>query len=324
MAFAQGRRFIATALLLFPCLLGCKSKETEFDPYAAEKVVMKAQAREGAPPALDAAQKQGRAEADLAAAEAAWRTGDALTALSIANHALIEGVPREFESAFRDLRSRARAAVLATKICRVRVLPEKDVVADGEAVGLRLSFENLSNTLLSVPRAQKGSSDAMVVLTLSREDFDVFGNSRRAEFTLPVPVREDLALEPGRAKESRLVVPAEMAKLSHEGFSVIELTGTFRPVVMRIGESEFFDAIPVERAKFRIFQKGFEPLADDPLGSLKRAVLKRSPPHVFAAAELLAPTDRAAARTFLETARAKDPEMGRVIDASLARLAATR
>lgn len=322
MTFPQGCCFAAAALLLFAA--ACRSKpDAEIDPYEAERVVT-ALPQKNAAAGPDAAERRAAADAALQRAESAWRSGDALSALAIVNQALVAGVPGELEGAFRDLRAKARAAVVATKICRVRAIPEKDVVADGTAVPLRIEFSNLSGATLRVPRAQKGSSDALVILTLKREDYDVFGNVRASDFTLSVPVREDLVLAPGATHETRLTMPASMAALSHQGFSVVELGGTFRPVVMRVGESEFFDALPIDTAKVRIFLKGFEPLAEDPLGSLGKAIEKRSPPHLFTCVELLAPADRAAARAMLETAKEKDAALAQVVGASLARLDAAR
>jgi hypothetical protein len=317
----QGRRFAAAALLVFAA--GCRSsRPADLDPYAAQPVVTKLGNAKDA--AVDESARVAAAQTDLAAAEQAWRSGDALGALAIVQHALLAGVPSTFESSFRELRARARAAVVATKVCRVRALPEKDVVADGTPISVRIEFANLASATLTVPMSEKGSSAATVVLTLVRSDFDVFGNDRSTRYTLAVPVRQDLVLAPGRTQETPLVVPAEMSKLGHEGFSILELEGAFRPVTMRVGESEFFDAIPIEKARVRIFQKGFEPLAADPLGSLAKSIAKRSPPHVLACAELVAPSDRAKARTLLEEAKAKDAELAIVVDAALARLAATR
>ena len=321
MFLTQGRRLIAAALLI-PGLCACATSEKPIDPFTAEKVVTKLATQDAAEPAPDAAEKTARAEAQLAAAQAAWQAGDALGALAITNRAIIEGVPSPLESAFRDLRAKARADLVASKICRVRVLPEKDAVADGTPVGIRIEFANLSGATLAVPRGVEGSSDAVIVLTLERQDFDVFGNERTTSYTLNAPVREDLVLPPGGVEATRLEVPSAMTALGHDGFSVLTLSGTFRPVKLRVVDSEFFDAIPIERAALRIFQRGFEPLAADPLGSLKRAIEKRSPPHLLTCVELLAPSDRAAARALLTAAKETDPPLARVADAALARLAA--
>jgi hypothetical protein len=321
---ARRRGRFAAAALLIPALAACGTTDAEaVDPLAAQKIVTKLPARAGQP-APDAAAEAARAESQFAAAQAAWQAGDAVGALAIANRALVEGVPPALEGGFRDLRAKARAAVVASKVCRVRVLPEKDAVADGTPVAIRIEFANLSGATLRVPHGLEGSSDACVVLTLERQDVDVFGSERTTSYTLSAPVDEDLELAPGAAHVTRLEVPAAMTTLDHEGFSVLAFSGTFRPVALRVGDSEFFDAIPIERAAVRIFQKGFEPLAADPLGSLRKAIEKRSPPHVLTCVELLAPSDRAAAKSLLETARQADPPLALVIDASLARIALAR
>jgi hypothetical protein len=310
---------VALAVALFAAV-SCKSAEKEIDPFDAQPVVNKLPGAV-APTDADAPERAQRAQAALAAAEEAWRSGDALTALAVANQALAGGgIPSGTDAALREIRAKARASVVSSKVCRVRVIPGKDAVADGSPIPLTIEFANVSSATLTVPKAGKGTSDALVILTLTRQDYDIFGNSRSFDYTLPVPVREDLVLEPGRTHEVRLSIPADMAKLVHKGFSVMQLSGQFRPVVLRVGETEFFDAIPIEKASVRIFLAGYEPLAEDPLGSLQKAVAKRSPPHILTAAELLAPRDREAARTFLAAAKAKDPDLTQVIDASLARI----
>ncbi len=320
---ARRHGVVAAALLVFAAAFtsGCRSKEATVDPLDVKPIVLKTNVK-AAPEAPDAAAKLARAQAELDAAQAAWRSGDALAALATANHAILEGVPSELEPAFRDLRAKARAAVVASKICRVRALAEKDAVADGDEIRVRIAFSNVSGATLRVPRSQKGTSDALLLLTIAREDYDVYGNARSSDFTLPVPVAEDLVLDPGQTREERIVVPADAAKLTHRGFSILEVRGTFRPVSIRVGDSEFFDAIPVEPARVRVFMKGYEPLAADPLGSLRKSVEKRSPPHLLTCAELLAPTDRAEARTILTAAKEKDEELAPAIDAALARLQA--
>jgi hypothetical protein len=315
------RRHCLTAAALLVFTASCASKEAELDPHSVKQVVLKSNVKE-TPPGPDAAAKAAQAQASLATAQAAWASGDALSTLAIVNSALLKGVPSELDPAFRELRSKARAAVVATKVCRVRAIATKDAVADGDEIVVRFEFVNLSGATLRIPRAQAGTSDALVVLQLVREDFDVYGNARSSDFTLPVPVEEDLVLEPGRAHETKFTIPEEMAKLTHQGLSVIRLGGSFRPVAIRVGDTELFDAIPIEKATVRVFMKGYEPLAADPLGSLKRAVERRSPPHVLTAAELLTPGDRPAAKSFLLTAKAKDEAMTGAVDAALARIAA--
>jgi hypothetical protein len=322
MGSPQGRHIRVAALLLFTA--ACRSGDEYLDPYDAEKVVMKAAVRPGTPETPDAAAAEARAEAALAQAEAAWRSGDPLLTLATVSHALIEGVPPHLGGAFRDLRAKARTAVVGSKICRIRAVPERDAVADGAPVAVRIDFTNLSAATIRMPREQKGTSAATVVLQLAREDYDLYGNEKTSTSTLSVPLTEDVVLGPGATQPMPIVIPAEMMQLAHEGFSVVEVRGQFRPVAIQVGESEFFDAIPLETARVRVLMKGYEPLAEDPLGSLRKSVEKRSPPHLFTCVELLAPSDRAAAKALLEEAKKNDPELTMTVDAALARLAAAR
>ncbi len=320
MPFSRGRRIAAAAPLVFTLVVtACASKDKEIDPFSVEKMEKKAPPNTNAPKVDPDALS--RAAAALASAEQAWISGDPVSTLAIVNRALVEGPPEEMQGPLRDLRAKARTAVVASKIASVRAIPEKDVVAAGASVPLRIEFKNLSTSTLRAPRAQKGTSDAVVILTLLRTDFDVFGNERSTRYTLRVPIARDIELAPGATLETKYVMPASMTQLDQEGFSVIELSGSFRPVTLRVGDTEFFDAIPLVPAKVRVFMAGFEPLAADPLGSLKKAVAKRSPPHLMTAAELLAPSDRSAARAFLLDAKAADPPLAPSIDAALKRLA---
>jgi hypothetical protein len=155
---------------------------------------------------------------------------------------------------------------------------------------------------------------------VTREDRDVYGNVKSSEFTLRAPVEEDLDVPPGGEREVHVTIGADLVALRHEGFSVFRIGGTFRPVAVRVGDTEFYDALPVEPALVRVFQKGWEPMAADPLASLRRAVSKRSPPHVLVATELLAATEREEARRVLLEATKKDRPLEFVLRAALARL----
>ena len=317
----MGRRgCAAAALCLGGALVACSSKPDPDPLDSAERVVLGGK-EGGVVPSDD--EVRANAERALAGAEAAWRSGDALTALALANRGLREGVPVEMDAAFREMRAKARGAVVASKVARITAIPEKDAVSDGSELPLRIEFQNLSTATLHIPRTEKGASDAALVLTLTREDWDVYGNVRSSDLTMRAPVTADLAIAPGASDGVRLVVPAEMAKLSHEGFSVLRLGGTFRPVVLRVGETELFDALPIEAASVRIFQRGYEALADDPLGSLAKAIEKRSPPHILTSTELLAPRDRPEAVRLLEAAATRDAELRFALEAALARLRAT-
>lgn len=318
----QGRRALAAALAVSAAAAlsgGCGTSASDVDPLTQTSVTL-GTAPGGAPPDRGSSDSWTQAESALAAAEAAWQSGDPLSAVAIANQALRKGVPAELEPRFRELRLRARTAVVADRIVQLRALPVKDVVGDGDPVPVRITIRNLSAADLRSPQRESGSSDAMFVLAVVREDWDVYGNVRSSEFTLRAPLTEDLSVPPSGEREVQVTIGPDLVELTHEGFSVFRIGGTFRPVVIRVGASEFFDALPIEPATVRVLQRGWDQLAADPVASLRKAVAKRSPPHVLAAAELVAPVDRAEARTILRDAAERDPPLTFVLRAALARL----
>jgi hypothetical protein len=273
-------------------------------------------------PLRDRTSADARAEAEraLASAEAAWQAGDPLTAMALASQSLQRGVPPDLEPRFREIRVRARASVVAEKIVRLRAVPVKDVVGDGDDVPVRIVVRNLAPAEFRSPQREPGSSDATFVLAVTREDRDVYGNVRTSDFTVRATVERDLSIPPGGEGEVQVTIGADLVALSHEGFSVLRIGGVFRPVVARVGQSEFFDALPIEPGTVRVLQKGWQQLAADPVTSLRRAITKRSPPHILAASELVAPMDRPEARTALREAMERDEPLAFCLKTALARL----
>jgi hypothetical protein len=316
---SRGRGVFAAALLVSAAALcGCRLGEKAQDPMAQGQVVL----GKGGVPAVDRGSSEVHAAAEraLASAEAAWQAGDSLTAIAILNQALVRGVPPDLESRVRELRVRARAAVVTDKVVRIRAVPVKDVVSDGEPVPVRIVVHNLSAATLRAPRREGGSSDALFVVSVVREDHDVYGNVKTSEFTVRAPLSDDLEVPAGGEREVHVSIDPDLVALRHEGLSVFRVGGTFRPVAVRVGESEFFDALPIEPATVRVLQKGYEQLAQDPLASLRKAVARRSPPHVLAAAELVPATQRDEARSALRDAAERDDGLAFCLRAALARL----
>ena len=260
------------------------------------------------------------AEAAVSAATQAWRDGDPLAAMSIATRALRAGAPPEYEMQLRRIRMEAREALLSEQIAKLSVLPTFDAVADGEPVSGVVRVQNRSSAPISVARTADDSSASLVILEIVRRDFDTYGNVRTTEFTVHVTLERNLELGPGGQEDVPFTIPAESLNLTHVDFSTFEIGGHLRAVAVRVGATELFDALPFEPAIVRVFQQGYEPLADDPMDSLLRAIAKRSPPHILTSAELLSPGERAEAVEVLTAAAGEDPPLAFVCNAAAERL----
>lgn len=304
----------APAVLLIALAAACAgAPKDEPTPGVAPSAVL---------PEEVADERAARAELALAAAEAAWREGDALSAFAIANRALRDSPPDESAKLLREVRSRARAALVGEQILEARVIPTRDAVTNGSRVAADVALTNRSQAPLSIPRAESGSSTALLQLSVIRDDIDLWGNTRTTQAAVRVELPSDLLLAPGGTARIPVEIPEGLATFTHQGFAVLRIGGLLRPVVLRVGEGEFFDTVPLAEARIRVFLENYEQLADDPLGSLRKSVEKRSPPHILTAAELLPPGDRGEAVALLEKAVRDDPPLSFVLEAALGRLRA--
>ena len=73
---------------------------------------------------------------------------------------------------------------------------------------------------------------------MRREDLDVFGNRRTSEFTVRAPMPDDLVVPPGGEREFQVSIAADLVALEHEGVTIVRVGGTFRPVAIRVGETD--------------------------------------------------------------------------------------
>mgnify|MGYP001189967311 CR=1 FL=1 len=304
----------AAALALCAALLALAACRTE--KPLGEGVVSTPDA-----PATDQ-EREAAALAAVGSATQALSEGDALGALAIATRALREGAPPTQAAELRRLRAQARDLLVRQQVARLVVVPERDAIADGSDVRAVVRIRNLSSAPLQIPATASGSSPALLVVEVTRDDFDVYGNVRSTDFNLHVPLPGDVDLLPGGTRDLPVTIPAERLRLTHTGFSVVHVGGTLRPIVVRVGATELFEGLALDEGLVRVFMQGFEPLAADPLAALSTAVVKRSPPHILTAAELLAPDERERGAELLRRAADADPPLAFVCNAAAARLEA--
>ncbi len=257
----------------------------------------------------------------LAEARYALGEGDALAALAAAGRGLRGNPPDDIDKDLRAIRTQARDALLEEEVLRLAVVPGRDAVADGEAIDLRIRVRNVAAAPITIPAKAKNSSNALVVLDVVREDRDIYGNVRETEFSLRIPLEEDLRLLPGESRDLAATIDGDRTQLAHIGFSVLRIAGHLRPISVRVGATELYDALPLQPATVRVLMQGYEALAESPLDSLAEAIRKRSPPHIVTAAELLSPDERRLALQLLRDAAEHDPPLAFVLDATAERLA---
>jgi hypothetical protein len=171
-----------------------------------------------------------------------------------------------------------------------------------------------------MPFSEAGSSEGFVLLRLVREAVDVYGNVREEVEQGRLALPGEALLPPrGHQRADRWL---ETGARKHDGFTVYRISGSLRPSVVLAGEREDYRSIPLPEVVIRVMPRNFEPIAKEPLTSLRKALTKQAPVHLLVAAELLPAGDRPAAiETLVEALRVGAGPMERSILASLRRIA---
>ena len=156
-------------------------------------------------------------------------------------------------------------------------------------------------------------SGAVLALTIRRTDRDVYAAELTQSWTQNVPLFAPgqcvMRIPPEGAHEVRVRVRAEDAGPPLAGLRVLEVGGDLRAGRILAGIGEPFGRIQIRTGRVVILPRNFEPLAADPLGSIRKALAARAPVHLLIATEFLAPADRAAAVEVF--ANGPDPRVGR-------------
>ncbi|MEN8151682.1 MAG: hypothetical protein ABFS86_17835 [Planctomycetota bacterium] len=228
----------------------------------------------------------------LNAAEEAFHRGEYRECLAIVRKALAEMPPMDIVGELRSLRFEAKRRLLSRQILVVKALPVRDVVPNGEPVEIDLALRNVTDVPVKVRRVVADSTPSLFFLEVTREHRDVYGNVRRDSERIRVPLEEDLVVPVGGRSTIRYREATVEPERRHRGYTLIRVTGSFRPAVLVAGEEEFYAGVPVKEATVRIFPPGYEPIAEDPLGTLGKAYGLGAREHLLIAAELVPPERR--------------------------------
>jgi len=294
MARARGAAAVVAALL---AAAGCSSagRTLTEEELLSQGTVL----REAKPGAAALARQEALtpAEADAAAdlAEELLGRGEAAAALETVRAALARMPPREEADRLRDLRGRAKKALLRTAIARAEA-SAPPFAGEGGRIPLRVSLRNLSPVPLEAPAPSSGLSPTTVLLRVTREARDVFGSVRSEtwEETHALPPG---AAPPGGALEAEIPLDtARFADARPNGFVVYTAGGAILPSGLRVGETGIHERIPIEESTTLAFpQRGWEEVAADPEAHLERGLRDANPVRVLLAAGCLPADARGAA-----------------------------
>jgi len=225
----------------------------------------------------------------LDAAQKAFHRGEYRECLAIVRETLGNSPPADISADLRRLRFEAKRRLLSRRIIVVKALPNHDVVRYGEPVEIDLALRNVTDVPVLVKLKVPESSASLFFLTVEREYWDVYGNVRRQSHRVRYPLTKDLLVPVGGRRAIRYSERTVEPERRHLGFTLVRVTGVFRPAVLVAGEEEFYAGVPVKEATVRILPPGYEPIAADPLGTIDKAYPLGAREHLLIAAELVPP-----------------------------------
>jgi hypothetical protein len=203
-------------------------------------------------------------------------------------------------------------------VLRVDVRGLQDYVPFGHDVDLVVRLRNVG-TQDVVIRPPTGSgpdavSGSTLVLSITRRDRDVYAAEMSRRWSQSVPLLaeggDELRIAPESAYEVPVRIPAEEAGQPLSGLRVLEVGGDLRAGRIEAGLEEPFGRIPIRPGRVVVVPGNYEPLAADPLGSIRKAALAVAPIHLLVATEFLPPASRPEAMTaFAEILATGSPDL---------------
>jgi len=236
-------------------------------------------------------------------------------ALQVINNALQGEPPAAWANRLRHLKTTLRMRKAQVELLRVEARPVRDYVTFGNPVDFKIRIRNVSSedvVLLAPQVASTGVaavSPSAITLEIVRRDRDVFATTLKRKWTQTLFLQEPgggpIRIAAGDVHEADARIPVGDAGRGISGLRVLEVSGTLRPTRMRVGDDERSVRLPVRPGKVVVVPAGYEPLAAEPLRSMRRALQTVAPIHLLVATEFVGRGSDAAAMQILADALAE-------------------
>ncbi|MFO0934379.1 MAG: hypothetical protein U1E39_16955 [Planctomycetota bacterium] len=290
----------------------------EMDPSEAEAVVAERKALSDAPARDDPSRRIRRrldededadaffGEKVLAARQALDGGADA-AAGEIVDGALALNPPTAWLERLKAIKAEVRTRRLEDEVLRVDVRGVREYVTFAEALDLVVRIRNVGTADVVIAPPTGSGKDALsgstLMLTVRRRDVDVYAAELERTWNRVVPLVESgcesVRIPPEGSLEVRVRIPAEDVGEPISGLRVLEVGGDLRAGRIEAGLPEPLGRVRIRTGRVVVVPGNFEPLAADPLGSMRKAATSVAPVHLLVAAEFLAPRERASACALL-------------------------
>ena len=227
-------------------------------------------------------------------------------ALQVLDGAIAQAPPAPWGDRLRGLRQSLIIQRAEEVLLRVEARGMKDYVPFETPVDFVVRLRNVSDTVVSFHAPKAGANDvsaSAVMLEMRRRDRDVHATQLTRSWNMTLylqkPGDPPIRIEPGEVHEMPARIPADAAGPAIAGVRTLELTGTLRPSDLRKGGEPRLLTLPIRPGRVMALPRGFEPLAADPLRSMRTAIDTVAPAHLLVAAEFVPPSRRPEAMALL-------------------------
>lgn len=243
----------------------------------------------------------------LSSAREALDAGAEEAAVEIADAALSLRPGDEWGERFRALKAEARARRIEGEVLRADVRGVREYLGFAEDLDLVVRIRNVGtgDVVITPPtgRGKDALSGTTLMLRARRRDLDVYAAEVTRTWNKVVPLVEadagPVRIPPEGHLEVRVRVPADDVGGAIAGMRVLEVEGDLRAGRIEAGLSEPLGRVRVRAGRVVVLPSNYEPLAADPLGSMRKAASTVSPVHLLVATEFLRPRERPSACALL-------------------------
>jgi hypothetical protein len=210
---------------------------------------------------------------------------------------------------------KVKARRIETTFLRADARGARDYVPFQEDVEVVVRLRNVGASDVVIHPPTGSGPDAVsgttLVLSVRRTDMDIYAAELERSWTQPVALlradAEPLRLPPESSYEVRVRIPAEEAGAPISGLRVLLVGGEVRATRIEAGDAEPLGRLAIRPGRIVVLPRNYEPLAADPLGSLRKAVAADAPIHLLVAAEFVREPEREAAVGVLAGALSSGP-----------------